>query len=351
MMPFYLTPQTLTKQAKTLVKHWSYDTLKLTHAREILCQLYGYKSNHHYQQLQLQKGLTLHSVSQDVVFLNYKRWIQKLAHLGSLNETQAKKMLHLIWKNYLNNNVQIPKYLYRANFTFYGECNDLLDEPSLEYPFNDNPSVKDAIEALGLPHVEVGAVVVNGENVDLNYRFKEHDKVEVFPHNLVTSKMKALSFKPKEITFLLDVHLGTLARYLRMAGFNTLYETKDYGDAFLAELASDSLIMLSRDIGLLKRGKVKYGRWVRNVDPEKQFKEIVEAYGLQKMFKPFSRCLKCNGEINVIPKVSIESKVPPKVYEWCNEFRACNSCSQVYWKGSHYDKMVKMMEVYKESEG
>jgi len=346
MMPFYITPKTLTKQAKTLVKHWSYERLKLTKAREILCQLYGYKSNHHYKQLEVQKGLTLPSISQDVVFLNYRRWIQKLANLGSLNETQSKKMLHLLWNNYLNDNVKIPKYLYTATFTFYGECNDLLDESSLEYPFNDNPSVKDAIEALGLPHVEVGAIVVNGENVDFEHTLNEHDRVEVFSHNIVTSKMKALPFKPKELTFLLDVHLGTLARYLRMAGFNTLYETKDYGDAFLAELASDSLIMLSRDIGLLKRGKVKYGRWVRNVDPERQFKEIVKTYKLQKSFNPFSRCLKCNGEIHIVPKASIEGRVPPKVYEWCDEFRACNGCSQVYWKGSHYEKMVKMMEVY-----
>lgn len=345
MMPFYIQPETLRKQAKIFVKHCSHTTIKLTLAREILSKLYGYKNNHHYQEMQKEKGLNLLPISQSLFFINYKRWIQKLANLASLNEIQAKKIINILWSSYLCEGL-FPKHLYYATFNFRGESEDFLDETKILYPFDDKPSVKDAIEALGLPHVEVGAIVVNGENVGFDYRLKEKDKVEVFTHNILNDKSQKMPFKPQKISFLLDVHLGTLARYLRMAGFDSLYESKDYGDALLAELAGkNSHILLSRDIGLLKRSRVKYGRWVRNTNPEEQFKELVKAYNLKKEFKPFSRCLKCNGEIKDIAKESIKEQIPSKVYAWCNEFRVCEGCEQVYWKGSHYTKMSEMLEV------
>jgi len=102
--------------------------------------------------------------------------------------------------------------------------------------------------------------------------------------------------------------------------------------------------MLSRDIGLLKRGKLNYGHWVRNTDPKKQFREIVQLYGLQKSFKPMSRCIKCNETINTVTKSSVEGAVPPKVYEWKEEFFRCSGCSQVYWEGSHHQKMMELLE-------
>lgn len=346
-MPFYLTPKTLTKQAKTLVKQWSHGEIKLTQAREILCKLYGYKSNHHYKQLEKARGTNLQTINQNTLFINYKRWIQRLAQLGAINEIEAKKILHCIWNNYLGDETQIPHYLYSALFTFYGELQDFVAESKVTYPFNDRPSVKDAIEALGIPHVEVGAMIVNGKNVSFEYLLDENAQVEVYPHNLVTSTMKSLPFKPKKLTFLLDVHLGALARYLRMAGFDTIYESHDYGDAFLAELASiDSLVLLSRDIGLLKRAKVKYGRWVRNTDPQEQFYEILKTYQLQNSLKPFSRCLKCNGSIEAVPKTEVKGQVSEKVYDWCDAFEKCQNCGQVYWRGSHYEKMQKMLLSY-----
>lgn len=235
--------------------------------------------------MQKEKGLNLLPISQSIFFINYKRWIQKLANLSSINETQAKKIINILWSSYLSSNL-FPKHLYHVTFDFKGECEDFLDEQKLIYPFDDKPSVKDAIEALGLPHVEVGAIVVNAQNVEFDYGLKDKDKIEVYAHNMLNYNSKNLPFKPKKISFLLDVHLGTLARYLRMAGFDTLYESKDYGDALLAEIAGEnSHILLSRDIGLLKRSRVKYGRWIRNTNPEKQFKELVKAYNLKKYFK------------------------------------------------------------------
>ena len=348
IMPFYISPQTLKKQTKTVQKNWTHSNIKTTQAREILCQLYGYESNHHYQRVQKEKGLNFSSINQEVFTTHYKHWIQKLAKLGAMNESQAQKLIHLLWSDYFKNSEDISTKLYSSSFKFFGVTSDFLDqalkEQSIEYAFNDNPSVKDAIEAIGVPHVEVGSMVINGKEECFSYTLQENDLVQVYPHKF-SNQNSYLPFKPKnKLSFLLDVHLGALARYLRMAGFDTLYESKDYGDAFLAEVASsDGHIMLSRDIGLLKRGKLNYGHWVRQTDPWEQFREIVQLYDLQDTFKPMSRCIKCNGVIETVDKNLIESSVPPKVYAWKEEFFQCLGCSQVYWKGSHYEKMMEQL--------
>jgi len=344
-MPFYLSTQTLKKEAKILTKHWNHSQIKTTEARDLLCQLYGYKNNHHYQKLQKEQGVQLNAITQETVTLYYKSWIQKLALLANINETQAQRLLHFLWHDYVVKNTEISTKLYQAEFQFFGTCLDFVALEKLLYAFNDNPSVKDAIEAMGIPHVEVGCIVVNGLSKAFEYALKEGDKVEVYAHGLLErSSAEALPYKAKKISFLLDVHLGALARYLRMAGFDTLYDSKDYGDAFLAEVASNEAhIMLSRDIGLLKRAKLKYGRWVRNTNPQEQFKEIVEFYGLKKEFKPMSRCLKCNESISLVDKSSVENLVPPKVYQWKEQFFQCSGCQQVYWEGSHYESMMALL--------
>lgn len=348
-MPFYLSPKTLKKQAKTLSNNWVYENIKITQARELLCKLYGYKNNHHYQILQKEKNPTLQSITKEIFSTYYKTWIQKLAYLANINETQAQKMLHLLWNDYTKENHLIHQKLYIANFEFFGSCLDFVNNTIFNYEFNDNPSVKDAIEAIGIPHVEIGMIMINGVSKSFEYHIEEKDKIQVYPHNFFKTKtsnnINLLPFKPKKLSFLLDVHLGTLARYLRMAGFDTLYQSKDYGDAFLAEVAStDNHIMLSRDIGLLKRSKLNYGHWVRNTNPKEQFKEIVQLYNLQNIFKPMSRCIKCNEPITLVKKEKIESIVPSKVYQWKEKFFQCSGCEKVYWEGSHHKNMMELLE-------
>jgi len=348
-MPFYLTSQTLKQQAKIIVKNWVYESIKTSQARDLLCQLYGYKNNHHYKTLLNKKEVKFSSIDKNVFTTHYKNWVQRLASLANINETQAQKLLNLLWKDYIKENSNIENLLYASSFKFHGSTLDFLDDrfqnEAFAYNFNDNPSIKDAIEAIGVPHVEVGAIVVNGHNRYFDYQLQENDKVEVYPHNF-SNTQSYLPFKPqKELSFLLDVHLGTLARYLRMAGFDTLYESKDYGDAFLAGFSSTHQhIMLSRDIGLLKRGTLEFGHWVRNTDPMEQFKEIVKLYGLQEHFKPMGRCIVCNEKINPVNKTDIKEFVPLKVYEWKEEFFQCSGCSKVYWEGSHHKKMMEQLQ-------
>lgn len=343
-MPFYISTKNLKQQAKTLVAHWPFSGFKTAYARNILSQLYGFDSSHHYSKVMRGDTSTLLPLSSETIRNNYIYSVQRLAKLGSMNHMQARTLLHKLWPAYLGNQAPLKEKLYLAHIRFYGACNDFITPElatrNLQYTFDDPPSIKDAIEALGVPHPEVGAICIDKKWVDFDARLYDGMQVEVFPNPHIPAKLK-LPYKPQtETTFLLDVHLGRLARYLRMAGFDCLHDNKDHGDALLAELsANNSYILLTRDIGLLKRAKIKYARWVRNTSPEDQFKEIISYYQLHDELKPMSRCINCNGTIKNEEKSRVKNEVPEGVYNSLNTFRRCSNCSQVYWKGTHQEKI------------
>lgn len=348
-MPYYLSAASFKRQAKLVVKHWPFNTIKTTQARELLSQFYGYASHHQYQQLLIDAPQSLLPVTADIILSHYTLWVQKLANLGSMNQIQARQLLQHLWSSYLADERPLHTKLYQATLQFYGDCADFIHGDTMvtpfDYRFDDRPAIKDVIEAIGVPHPEVGGLRVNGGWVHFDYLLMHGDHVEVFPAPC-NQATRPLPYKPNhQPTFLLDIHLGGLARYLRMAGFDCVYSSQhDYGDALLATFAAThDYILLTRDIGLLKRGKVNYGRWVRNVLPEKQFKEIVDHYQLIDDFQPFSRCIKCNGAITAVTKETIATIVPPRTLEKMHEFSQCQSCQQVYWKGSHYDKIRHML--------
>lgn len=342
-MPFRISPASLKQQAKVVVKEWPFQSIQTARARDILCKLYGYRDNHHFRKI-LFEDYSLAPLDKDVLLHHYPILVKKLADLGSMNQIQARQLLHKLWPHYLNNSISPGQKLYSSEFFFRGNCKDFLNTASdtVSYHFDDRPSVKDAIEAIGIPHPEVGDINVNGVTVDFGYQLQNHDSVEVLP---CTSGCTLPYLPEGKITFLLDVHLAGLARYLRMAGFDCLHDKKDHGDALLAATASGGdYILLTRDIGLLKRGIVKYGHWVREVTPELQFREIIRHYRLEEQFRPLSLCIKCNGDIQPALPEKVADKVPDDLLKRETDFRQCTSCHQVYWKGSHYMKIMRILE-------
>lgn len=232
-----------------------------------------------------------------------------------------------------------------ATFRFFGELNDFL--PKLKkgrlcyYRFDGNPSIKDAIEALGIPHVEVSLVLRNGEPTHYHQLLKNEDAVSVYPaflHLDITS----LSLQPElpsEIRFVLDVHLGKLCKYLRLLGFDTVYQN-NYDDPEIIDISlRDDRIILTRDIGLLKVNRVKWGYWIRSQQARYQLKEVMERYKLSDRIEPFNRCVKCNGLVEWVDKNTIIHLLKPMTQEVFSEFYRCKSCGNIYWEGSHYDKM------------
>ncbi|MBF9254595.1 hypothetical protein I2I11_14920 [Pontibacter sp. 172403-2] len=240
--------------------------------------------------------------------------------------------------------------LHQADFLFHGALNDFLPQTSrhtlLRYTFRDAPAVKDAIEAIGVPHPEVEVALVNDVPVTLLHPLRPHDQVALFPAGPEYTWPAGYALKartPPEIKFVLDVHLGKLARLLRMLGFDTCYENH-YADKTIARIAEqDNRMVLTRDVGLLKQKIIEWGHWLRSQQPGEQLAEVIHYYELAGKFRPFERCMACNGKITQVSKAAILDKLPPKTKMYFNEFFQCLCCKRIYWKGSHYERMQQFV--------
>ncbi len=232
----------------------------------------------------------------------------------------------------------------KAWFRFHAQLTDFLrpgktDAPVL-YPFSGKPTVKDAMEAMGVPHVEVKTIWANHQIAPMEYHLRDKDKIEVFPFP-VHESMPTPGRPPR---FILDVHLGKLARYLRQLGFDTFYRN-NLADAEIVEKAKQqSRVILTRDKGILKYNKTRYAYWIRNSNPRQQLKEVIQQYKLIKEIKLFSRCTECNGVIKAVEKNKILGKLPPGTRKYYDAFYQCAGCGKIYWKGSHYQDMKKFAE-------
>lgn len=233
---------------------------------------------------------------------------------------------------------------------FYEELNDFLHYSRRKKAFNfiltGKRTIKDIIEALGVPHTEVDLILVNRKPVQFDYHAEKDDYISVYPvfEAIDISSINLLRPKPlREPKFVLDVHLGTLARYIRLLGFDTLYRN-NLEDAEIINLSvSEQRIILTRDLLILKNGKVTHGYFVRETNPMKQIMEIVRRFDLRDQVNPFSRCLDCNGIIMKVDKINIEQKLKPNTRKVFQEFYQCQSCMKVYWKGSHYEKLMGLI--------
>lgn len=213
--------------------------------------------------------------------------------------------------------------------------------------FDGRVSIKDMIEALGVPHTEVDLILVDGRSVDFDYLVQDGDRVSVYPvfESIDITPLVRVRPRPlREPRFVLDTHLGRLAAYLRMLGFDTLY-WNDAPDEILVHVSSQQgRILLTRDRGLLKRAEVTHGYCVRDSNPREQLLEVLRRFDLFDAVSPFRRCIRCNGSLEPVSKEAISHRLPPKTRQYYDEFRICQGCDQVYWKGSHYQRMQQFIE-------
>ncbi|NSW94592.1 MAG: Mut7-C ubiquitin/RNAse domain-containing protein [Bacteroidales bacterium] len=239
-----------------------------------------------------------------------------------------------------------------ALFRFYEELNDFLPSSkkkvSFSYSFTGNPSVKDAIEAIGVPHVEVDLILANGRSVDFSYKLKDEDQISVYPvfESIDIAGFTRLRKKPLRVTrFITDAHLGRLAKNLRLCGFDTFFD-QDLADKKIIEISlSEKRIILTRDKGLLKNREVTHGYWIRSINPDEQIREVIKRFDLKRNLNPFTRCLECNGILKIADEKEIASRLPPKTLQFYDEFRICPGCDRIYWNGSHYERMQKRINI------
>jgi len=211
----------------------------------------------------------------------------------------------------------------------------------IDYVFDEKISLKHILEAEGIPHPEVGFVRIGNREIQLDYHVQDGDVIDVYPYNA-----KYNSLKPEEMRFILDNHLGKLCDYLRLLGFDSLYDP-DWVDETLAELGDQqNRILLTRDRGLLKRKRVHRGYCVREDDPHEQVDEIIQHFGLENAVKPLRRCSRCNGLLEKVDKQEILDQLQPLTRKYYDEFMRCPDCGQIYWKGSHYDRMQEFIAKY-----
>jgi len=238
-----------------------------------------------------------------------------------------------------------------AHFRFYEELNDFLPQEKKKVKFQHTfilrESVKDMIEAIGVPHAEVDLILVNGISKGFNYLVQDSDEISVYPvfESFDITDVQHLRPKPlREPKFIADVHLGSLARYMRMAGLDTFYKNSIDNYDMVKLSCNDKRTILTRDRNLLKRNDVTHGYYIRKQSAEEQLKEVVNRFHLEAEIKPFSRCMECNTILHAVDKEIISDRLPEKVKLYHDTFYICSRCNKVYWKGSHYTNMLKILE-------
>jgi len=238
-----------------------------------------------------------------------------------------------------------------AYFRFYEELNDFLPaaqrKRDLALEFDPPVPVRHLIETFGVPHTEVEVILLNGQSVDLNHPVQDGDRVSVYPMFEaldVTPLLRLREHPLRDLRFVVDAHLGKLARYLRMLGFDTLFEN-DWGDRELAAISAEQQrILLTRDRDLLMHRIITHGCYVRSGGSLDQLEYVVRRLDLCRVIRPFSRCMSCNGPLGPVEKQEIQDQLLDDTRKAFNEFWRCCDCGKVYWKGSHYQRMYGVIE-------
>ena len=239
----------------------------------------------------------------------------------------------------------------RIRIRFYAQLNDFLPpekrKQTIAHEFDVSGSIKDTIESIGVPHTEVDVILANGQPVDFAYRIQDGDRISVFPRFRSIPISPHARLQPPALAegrFVADGHLGRLAAYLRMLGFDTLYQS-DYRDEDVARLsANEDRTLLTRDRGLLKRNEVKRGYCLRSTEPVHQLVEVLREFELTPAIAPFRRCMHCNALLRATEKEAVEHRLLPETAKYFDEFYLCPACNRVYWKGSHYRRMQHLIE-------
>jgi uncharacterized protein with PIN domain len=198
-----------------------------------------------------------------------------------------------------------------------------------------------------VPHPEIDLILADGRSVDFSYRLTHMSRISVYPvfESFDISPLVRLRPEPlRHSTFVLDVHLGKLARMMRLLGFDCLYRN-DFDDHEIVDISvRQTRIVLTRDRHLLQTSAVTRGYWVRSGNVDDQVDEVLKRFDLFSQVRSFRRCLRCNGTLARVRKEDILQHLEPKTILYYNTFYRCRQCGQVYWKGTHFEELEKRVE-------
>jgi uncharacterized protein with PIN domain/sulfur carrier protein ThiS len=233
----------------------------------------------------------------------------------------------------------------------YAELNDYLSpgerQCDREIPLPGPTTLGALLDRVGIPAAAIEVALVDGESRGLDHLLRGGERVSLYPvfEALDPTPMLRLRQAPlRRVRFVADAHLGRLARYLRLLGFDTVYEN-DLGDPELAAIAErEGRILLSRDRALLAGAALSHGLWVPSTRPREQVAQVVERLDLYRLLRPFTRCTICNGLLAAVDKAEIAAEVPERVHRVFDAFWRCQGCGRLYWQGSHYQRLRGLVE-------
>ena len=231
----------------------------------------------------------------------------------------------------------------RTTVRVYGDLRFFTDRPEQEVPVGSPRSVKDLVESIGVPHPEIGLLVCDGRIVGFDHTVTGGDRVAAYPPLRSLAVDSPTGPPPPAPRFVLDVHLGTLARRLGVLGLDVDYAT-DRDDVQLARIADEEdRILLTRDRRLLMRSRVRHGYCPRSDDPDQQVLEVVERFVDTGDLAPFTRCPVCNEHLVEVPKADVVDEIGPHTRATQEAFRRCPDCRRVFWPGSHVEQLDELV--------
>jgi uncharacterized protein with PIN domain len=186
------------------------------------------------------------------------------------------------------------------------------------------------VESVGVPLTEVGPMTVAGRGLGPSYQPVAGDVIEV-------AAMPRPQPLPSESRFLLDVHLGTLARRLRLLGIDAAYHNDMDDPALVAQANEERRVLLTQDRGLLRRRALWLGAYVRGSHPQDQLRDLLERF--TPPLSPWTRCTACNGELAPAPKREVAPLLEAGTSRSYDAYGRCRLCGQVYWHGAHSDHL------------
>jgi uncharacterized protein len=237
---------------------------------------------------------------------------------------------------------------FAVRLRFYGDLSFFLaaKASAVERQLSERTSIKDVIEACGVPHTEVDLILIDGQPADFSRvigsqtRADVHpidsERITLFPEN----RLQVLNIRK----LVADGHLGKLVRDLRLLGIDVAYRSEAEDRQLLDIATTEERALLTRDRRLLMHAILRHGYYLRSQNPLEQTLEVLRRFDLASALTPFSRCLRCNAPPEPAEKAEVIGELEPLTKIHYEQFRRCRGCGQVYWSGSHFAKLQKRIK-------
>ncbi|RKS71981.1 hypothetical protein BZB76_4792 [Actinomadura pelletieri DSM 43383] len=213
-------------------------------------------------------------------------------------------------------------------------------EPVTSVPWDGTSTLGHLVESLGVPLPEVGTMVVHGTPVGPSTRPDVGDEVDVS----AVLRPQPVPLEPDQVAprFLLDVHLGTLARRMRLLGLDTAYHNDMDDPELVVQANRERRVLLTQDRGLLRRRALWFGAYVRGSRPDDQLRDVLDRFA--PVLTPWTRCTACNGELAPVDKEEIERDLEAGTRRSYDVYGRCADCGRIYWRGAHSDHLERIVQ-------